>query len=178
MTGATGPTGGTGGVGGTGGTGGTGAAGAAGATGPTGPAGATGPTGVGATGATGPAAAKILQLKVSADDSDLTVGDGKLTIIIDSSLNGMVLSAVAAGLSDASSAGGPVTVQVHNVTDAVDMLSTRITIDDGEFTSYTADVPPVINAAADDVATGDRIRIDVDDPGTDARGLVVILTFA
>jgi uncharacterized membrane protein len=36
----------------------------------------------------------------------------------------------------------------------------------------------VINGATDDVATGDRIAIDVDGVGSGAAGLGVILTFA
>ena len=75
-----------------------------------------------------------------------------------------------------STSGGPTTIQVFNFTDGVDMLSTPITIDDTEPTSYTAAVPPVINGATDDVATGDIIRIDIDVAGI-GSGLMVVLTF-
>jgi len=75
-----------------------------------------------------------------------------------------------------SSSGLP-TVQIHNVTDAQDMLSTRITIDVSEYSSYTAAAPPVINASYDDVVTGDRLRVDVDVAGTGTKGLDVILVF-
>jgi hypothetical protein len=68
-------------------------------------------------------------------------------------------------------------VQIRNVTDAVDVLSTAITIDQSEFTSYTAATPPVINTANDDVATGDIIAVDVDGAGVSAAGLSVHLTF-
>jgi len=75
-----------------------------------------------------------------------------------------------------SSSGTP-TVQIHNLTDTQDMLSTLITIDANEYSSYTAATQPVINASYDDVATGDRLRIDVDVAGTGTKGLDVILTF-
>jgi hypothetical protein len=57
------------------------------------------------------------------------------------------------------------------------MLTTKITIDASEFTSYTAATAPVIDSANKDVATGDLIAIDVDVAGTGAKGLGVILTF-
>ncbi len=57
------------------------------------------------------------------------------------------------------------------------MLSTSITIDASEFTSYSAATAPVINTSFDDVATGDRIAIDVDVAGTGTKGLGVILRF-
>ena len=76
----------------------------------------------------------------------------------------------------ASSSGTP-TWQIHNLTDTVDMLSTAITIDANELTSYTAATAPVINAANDDVATGDIIRVDCDVAGTGTAGEDIILTF-
>jgi hypothetical protein len=75
-----------------------------------------------------------------------------------------------------SSSGTP-TIQIHNLTDTSDMLSTRITIDANEYTSYDAATPPVINASEDDVVTKDILRIDVDVAGTGTKGLDVILSF-
>ena len=67
-------------------------------------------------------------------------------------------------------------IQIRNVTQTADMLSTRITIDASEFTSYTA-AAAVIDTGNDDVATGDLIAVDVDVAGTGAKGLGVILRF-
>jgi len=92
-------------------------------------------------------------------------------------LDATALTAVAAAVTTVSSSGLP-TVQIRNVTQAHDMLTTRITIDASEFTSYTAATPPVINAANATVAKGDRIAIDVDVAGTGAKGLMVALEFA
>jgi hypothetical protein len=58
------------------------------------------------------------------------------------------------------------------------MLTTKITIDSGEKTSYTAATPPVINTSNDGVATGDEIRVDVDAISTTPpNGLSIILGF-
>ena len=47
-----------------------------------------------------------------------------------------------------------------------------------EFTSLHRRGGTVIDTGNDDVATGDRIAIDVDVAGTGAKGLGVILTFS
>lgn len=115
-------------------------------------------------------------IKVTPDDENLATGDGQMIFVIPSSLNGLTIKAAHASLSSVSSSG-VVTVQIRNVTNSVDVLSTAITIDQSEFTSYTAATPPVINTANDDVVTGDRIAVDVDGAGTSAAGLSVHLTF-
>lgn len=116
------------------------------------------------------------QLKICDDATALTTGDGKLIFMIPESCNGMNLVKAHAGVSTVSSSGTP-TIQIRNVTDSVDMLSTRITIDASEYTSYTAATAPVIDTTHDDVATGDRIAIDVDAAGTGTKGLIVYLAF-
>lgn len=116
-------------------------------------------------------------IKIFADDGTLSTGDGKFIFAIPSDLNGANLISAQAYVTTVSSSGTP-TVQIRNVTDAVDMLSTRITIDASEYTSYTAAAASVVDTAHDDVATGDRIAIDVDVAGTGAKGLGVILEFS
>jgi hypothetical protein len=119
---------------------------------------------------------KEIQLKICDDATALTTGDGKLIFVIPASMNGMNLIGVAAMVSTVSSSGAP-DIQIRNVTDTQDMLSTKLTIDASEFTSYTAATPAVIDATKDDVATGDRIAIDVDGAGTGAKGLTIYLRF-
>jgi hypothetical protein len=121
---------------------------------------------------------RVVQIQVSdPNGSALTTGDGKAYFRVNSDLNGWILTGVAAHVTTASSSGTP-TVQIHNVTDAVDMLSTALTIDASEKDSSTAATAAVINASNDDVATGDELRIDVDAAGTGTKGLIVELTFA
>jgi hypothetical protein len=119
---------------------------------------------------------KDIEVKVFDDATVLTTGDGKAIFCIPARMNGWNLTGAKAFVTTVSSSGLP-TVQIRNVTDAVDMLTTRITIDASEFTSYTAAAASVIDTAHDDVATGDLIAIDVDVAGTGAKGLGVILTF-
>ena len=119
---------------------------------------------------------KTVQLKVMDDATVVTTGNGKLIFCIPPSINGLNLIDADAFVSGVSSSGA-VTVMIRNVTQAADMLTTAITIDASENTSYTAATAPVIDTANDDVATGDLIAIDVDGAGTGADGLGVILVF-
>jgi hypothetical protein len=57
------------------------------------------------------------------------------------------------------------------------MLSTKVTIDAGEYRSATAVTPAVIDTANDDIQTGDVIRLDCDVAGTGTQGVLITLTF-
>lgn len=106
-----------------------------------------------------------------------STGDGKYYIHIPPALNGLNLTYVHAEVITAGTTGTE-TIQIHNLTQTADMLSTEITIDTGETGSDTAATPPVIDEAEDDVATNDVIRIDIDGVHTTAaEGLVVTLGF-
>jgi hypothetical protein len=122
---------------------------------------------------------RVIQIKAIADSATLAIGDGQASILITDDLNGFTLVDADAYVTTNSSSGLP-TIQIRRVRSgaAVDMLSTRITIDANEPTSYTAVAQPVINTANDDVAIGDLIFVDVDVAGTGAKGLGVALTFA
>lgn len=121
-------------------------------------------------------AKRLFYIKVFDHDTAVATGDGKAHIAIPEELTGMNLVGAHAAVYTVSSSGLP-TVQIHNLTDTSDMLSTVITIDENEKNSYTAATPPVINTGEDDVVTGDEIRIDVDVAGTGTKGLDVILSF-
>jgi len=127
-------------------------------------------------GTTDIATKRVAHWRAVAAVDDLTVADGIDYMVIPYELNGMNLVSAHAAVDTASSSETP-TIQLRNVTDSADMLSTRITIDVNEHNSYTATIPPVIDTSHDDVATGDRIAIDVDVKGTGTKGLVVILVF-
>jgi hypothetical protein len=118
-----------------------------------------------------------LIIPVFGETSSVSTGDGKRIFAVPSSLAGTRLVGAHAYVTTVSSSGTP-TVQIRNVTGAVDMLTTRITIDVSEYTSYSAATAPVIDTANNSVAQGDRIAVDVDVAGTSAQGLGVILTFS
>jgi len=110
--------------------------------------------------------------------TDNATGDGKFYTHIPASMNGMNLVSVHAYLITAGTTGVE-TIQIHNLTQTADMLSTEITIDTGANGSDTAATPAVINAAEDDVATNDVIRVDVDSVHTTpGKGLIVTLEFS
>jgi hypothetical protein len=119
---------------------------------------------------------RIVQIMVISPTATLATGDGQAYFVVPPELNGYNLVDADAAVTTNSSSGLP-TIQIANVTDAVDMLSTKVTIDASEPTSYTAATAAVIDTTHDDVATGDILRVDVDVAGTGAKGLIVILTF-
>jgi len=123
---------------------------------------------------------KNVQLVVIAPATALTTGDNKIVFVVPPELNGMNLVDADGALTGVVATGATLPlIQVRNATDSVDMLSTRITIDDSEWTSFTAAAPPVIDATKDDVVTGDRLAIDIDAIGntTPGTGLNVLLSF-
>lgn len=124
---------------------------------------------------------EVVQVLVFDDSQNNAVGDGAGDVFfrIPTKLNGMNLVAVGAQVQTAGTTGTQ-DIQIARIRAgaAVDMLSTKMTIDSTEIDTSTAATPAVINGANDDVATGDQIRIDVDAvQTTPAKGLVVTMTF-
>lgn len=118
-----------------------------------------------------------IEIVVTNYTTDLSTGDGKAYVTIPTYMNGMNLAVVHARVITAGTTG-TTDIQIHNVTDAQDMLSTKITIDSTETASDTAATPAVINTTYDDVATNDLLRIDIDAVSTTApKGLIVRLEF-
>ena len=115
-------------------------------------------------------------LKLVDDNTSLAIKDNVIVFPAPQELNGFDLVAAHAMVSTVSSSGLP-TYMVKNVTTTNNMLSTSITIDASEFTSYTAATAPVINSSYKQVSTGDRIAINKTVAGTGAKGDTIILTF-
>lgn len=109
--------------------------------------------------------------------TDVSTGDGKFYYHIPAGLNGMNLVEVHAEVITAGTTNST-TVQIHNVTQAADMLSALLEIETTETGSDTSDPGPTIDTNNDDVATNDVIRIDVDSVSTTApKGLIVTMGF-
>ena len=117
---------------------------------------------------------QTVSILVFDDSTAAAVADGAGDVFwrVPSTLNGYNLVTVAAHVQTAGQSG-ETNVQIHNVTQSADMLSTIITIEGNEKDSATAGTPAVIDTANDDVATADEIRIDVDAP----LGVLVELQF-
>lgn len=122
---------------------------------------------------------RAIMVEFNAGATALTTGDGKwYSAPMPAEMNGMNLvdakfSVATAGVT------GTTDFQIHNVTDAIDVLSTKATIDSSETTTDSAATPLVINTSNDDVATGDIWRIDCDaiSSGTAPNGGSAVLIF-
>lgn len=120
---------------------------------------------------------RVVGIQVFDAATNTATGDGKAFFRVPAVMNGWNLVAVAACVYTAGTTN-TTDIQIRNKTDAVDMLSTKITIDSAETDTLTAATAAVIDATKDDVATGDLIAIDVDAVSTTpAQGLFVSLTF-
>ncbi len=108
----------------------------------------------------------------------LAVEDGAMYFPpLPASYNGMNLVSITVNVITAGTTG-TTDFQVHNVTQAADMLSTKATIDSGETSTATAATPPVIDGANDDVSTGDVLRVDVDAISTTPpQGALITMEF-
>lgn len=125
------------------------------------------------------AGTKSVQVYLIEKATALTVTDevGDWVFEVPDSMDGMNLVGVVATVRTAGTTGTQ-DFQVHNITQAADMLSTKVTIDSTETSSRTAATAAVIDTANDDVAAGDLIRIDSDAiQTTPAQGLHVTLEF-
>lgn len=120
---------------------------------------------------------RYVSIEVFQSTQKASTGDGKKYFHIPPELNGMNLIYAHAFCVTAGTTG-TMDIQICNVTDSVDMLSTKLTIDSGETGSNTAATAAVIDTTKDDVATNDVLRIDIDAvQATAAEGLVITLGF-
>ncbi len=115
-------------------------------------------------GLVGPPGAGMM-VAVSDEATEISAGTSRLTF---RAPNALTLTTVKASLNVASSSGA---VQVDINVNGSSILSTELTIDQGEKTSVTAAVPAVLSAP--NVADDDEITIDIDSPGVGAKGLKV-----
>lgn len=116
---------------------------------------------------------QYIYLRALAEGDSLSSGS-KMTFTFPFNCNVVEIQAAV----KTASTSGAITVDVHNIDHSsgdVSMLSTKVTIDQSEYSSYTAATPSVINTSYDDISPGDRIRIDVDGAGSGAAGLDVIM---
>jgi hypothetical protein len=119
------------------------------------------------------AGTKCMSIVAVPQDTNVDAEDGKLTFAIPPALNGMNLIYANAYVNTAGVTNAT-TIDIYNVTDSVDMLSSAISI----ASEATAGTAGTVDTAHDDVATGDVLRIDVTTASsTPAIGLMVTLEF-
>jgi hypothetical protein len=119
---------------------------------------------------------RIAVIPIISELAALATGDGQRRASMPADLAGANLVDADVVVYTASSSGTP-TYQIYNTALTHDVLSTRITIDAGEYSSYTAAAPPVIDTGYDEIAAGTRLRFDVDVAGTGTTGSDVHLAF-
>ena len=118
-----------------------------------------------------------VQLVVKDFTVDNITGDGQYFFFVPPKLDGLDLTYVHAEVVTAGITGTQ-DIQIHNIDNVLDMLSTKLTLDTTETGSDTAAVPAVINTSNDHVNTNDILRIDVDViQTTPAKGLIITLGF-
>ena len=111
-----------------------------------------------------------ISFAASDETTPLTTGNGKVTIFAP---RDFTLVSLFAGVTTLGTTSGTTTVQVQK--NGVDILSTALTIDQGEYTSLTAATPAVISTTA--FTKGDRISVDIDavSGGATEAGLKITL---
>jgi hypothetical protein len=120
---------------------------------------------------------RVLEVVAVDYETAVEIGDGAGYVTVPSSYAGMNLVAVHARVITAGTTG-TTDVQIHNLTQTADMLSTKLTIDSTETGSDTAATAAVIDTDNDDVAAYDLLRVDVDAVSTTApEGLIVVMEF-
>jgi len=123
------------------------------------------------------AAPKDIMIQIVDHDTDCAVGDGEAFFHLPPSFDGMNLVGIEGSVATAGTTG-TMDIQIYNVTDTTDVLSTKLTIDSAETQSTTAAADAVINAAEDDVDSHDVWRVDIDAVHTTpAKGLTLWLKF-
>ena len=121
---------------------------------------------------------RTIIIKALPDADDTYVGDGITAVTIPATFDGLDLYSIGGHVYTAGT-GATTDVQLYNLTTAVDVLSTKLTIDAGELDSSTAATPAVINTSVNSVSTATVLRVDVDQiaSGTAAKGLEIRMEF-
>lgn len=116
-----------------------------------------------------------IQVRVFDVTTDVATGDRKATFRVDQRLAGMNIVDVHAEV-DTAGTTNTLDIQLRNVTQSADILSTKLTVDSAETGSDTAATPAVIDADQDDLQLNDVIAIDIDAiHATAPKGLTVTI---
>lgn len=114
----------------------------------------------------------VISITLIDDSTVLATGDAQGSLFIPEEYDGYYIVKVVAALTTPSSSGLP-TFQTR--INAVDILTTLLTIDETETSSLTATTAAVIDYTKNQVATGDTVFFDCDVSGTGAKGAKVLV---
>lgn len=114
---------------------------------------------------------KSVVIEVFGPTTDVTSGDGKAYVLVPAALNGMDVISVKARVITAGTTNAT-TIDLYNVTDSVDILSSAASI----ASASTAVASGTVNTSNDSLATDDLLRVDVTTVSTTApKGLYVVI---
>lgn len=114
-------------------------------------------------------------IQLSAEDEAPAAGDDWWRLPVEPDWAGTFLRLAEAYVR---TTGSSVTrIQLHNLGNADDLLTSRIEIDSSENFSRTAATPAVVDPDMVALTLGDVIRVDMDNVGTGITGLKLMLTF-
>jgi hypothetical protein len=120
-----------------------------------------------------PKPTRLIQIPVTdPNGAAITTGNGKAYFLVPQEFDGYKLTAAHAALTTQGST--VTTVQVANAATSANLLSTPITIDANESNSYTATTAPVVGSP--NLTAGQMLRVDITAAGTNAKGLIVVLS--
>lgn len=121
----------------------------------------------------------LIHLRVFDDFTAVASGNDARRFVVTDDLGGTFLRSAHATVTTVGSS--VTTVQVHNLTNADDLLTTVTDIDSGDTNSYAATDQHVVDTSGTPAVNyclrGDVLRIDVDAAGTGAKGLEMLLEF-
>jgi hypothetical protein len=120
----------------------------------------------------------LVHLKIFSDTTAAAAGDDARRFVTTDDLGGTFLRSVHATVTTVG--GGATVIQIHNLTNTDDLMTTRTTIDTGDTNSYDSATPHVMDDSGTPpinyITRGDVLRVDVD-TGSSAMGLEVLLEF-
>jgi len=114
-----------------------------------------------------------LSMTIALSDENTTITAGTAKVSMRAPFAMTLTQIPRASLSGASTASGPVTVDINEGGSSI--LSTKLTIDDNEKTSTTAATAAVLSDTS--IADDAELTFDIDTAGTGAKGLKITLYF-
>ena len=116
---------------------------------------------------------RTIYAKTIAETTTLTVANGLAYWTVTPEFTGYKIATVFAAVYTWSTSGTP-TFGIYNLTQAVNMLSTNITILTTSYNSSNATIPAVADTTKS-LITGDQIRLDCTVAGTGTMGMDIVM---
>jgi len=122
---------------------------------------------------------RAFQLPIFGWSSDVSSGTGKYYFVIDRRLHNLYLFNLHARHLTAGSGVGSTSIQIYNVTQGRNLLSTTLTVNSGHLGSETATIPYVVDSGGNQVREWDLIRVDISSvPATAPKCLILTIGFS